>query len=346
MHKIFIALITALSASILCSTRTLASPADTEKPAIAQQIDTTQADINTSITTPKTSRTNNNTRVKTSSSAPREEETSIWEIIFSIFGITWLISLPVMGILYFMEYRRKWEDLPCDEQKVWSRESTRPEFEDLHSLFDNRKEFSLQPEDGNEVIVKKLFSSRQEVVAGYKELHLLKHLPSLNPDEIACLNEYGQELNYAQQRELSSSEKVLTAVVVLCILFCVLTFSLRGLIFIPVFAASYMMPNYMRCNSMPWFMALANFLVKIATFSSTALVTGILTAPITTTVTRWFVVRENGSTSSWTTEDLPMDSILFKAMAILMICVGIFISPIVIVIFSALGFIRNYLMSK
>ncbi len=276
----------------------------------------------------------------------RKEETKYWHIVFQIIAIAWTISLPIMGVLYFIEFRRKWEDLPAGEQKNWTREATRQEFNDLHAIFDARKEFEVVPEGEKTPVLKKLISSRHEVIAGYKELKVLKFLPELNPDEIACLNEYGQALNHAQQREMASSEKVLGAVTALCVLFCVLSFSLGGLIFLPVFAASYMMPNYMKCNGMPWFLALSNFLVKAATFSSATLIVGMMTIPESTTVTRTTVIRANGTSSSWEVEDLPMDSILFKAMAVVLICAFILFSPIVIMFLSTIGFIRHYLMDK
>lgn len=276
----------------------------------------------------------------------RKEETKYWHIIIQGIAIAWTISLPIMGVLYFIEFRRKWEDLPASEQKNWAREATRQEFNDLHAIFDARKEFEVVPEGEETPVLKKLFSSRREVIAGYKELKMLKFLPELNPDEIACLNEYGQALNLAQQREMASSDKVLGAVTALCVLFCVLSFSLGGLIFLPVFAASYMMPNYMKCNSMPWFLALSNFLVKAASFSSATLIVGMMTIPESTTITRTTVIRANGTSSSWETEDLPMDSIMFKAMAVILICALILFSPIVIMFLSTIGFIRNYLMDK
>ena len=135
-------------------------------------------------------------------------------------------------------------------------------------------------------------------------------------------------------------------VAVLCLLFCVLSFSLGSLLMIPIFCACYMMPNYMKFNPMPWFMWLANGLVKICSFSSATLIVGMMTVPVTETLKITTIIRGDGSVSSNTTKEVDMDSLVFKIFGVLLIIFAIFVSIIVMMFFCVVGFIRNYVMGK
>ena len=127
----------------------------------------------------------------------------------------------------------------------------------------------------------------------------------------------------------------------LCLLFCVLAFSLKPLLLLLIFCACYM-----KFNPMPWFMWLANGLVKICSFSSATLIVGMMTVPVTETLKITTIIRGDGSVSSNTTKEVDMDSLVFKIFGVLLIIFAIFVSIIVMMFFCVVGFIRNYVMGK